>query len=75
MDPVVNLSKCSDVSRRRRVRLRRQIVALASCVALAGVAACGQQGRQSGSPTDSTCDGKLSGSKPAYITAWFHDRV
>lgn len=64
---------CSDVSRRRRVPLRRQIVALAICLALAGVGACGQQDGQSGSPTDSTCDGKLSGSKPTYITAWFHD--
>jgi multiple sugar transport system substrate-binding protein len=61
------------VSRRRRVRLRRQIVALASCLALAGVGACGQQDRQSSFPTDSTCDGKLSGSRPTYITAWFHD--
>ena len=37
------------------------------------MAACGQQDRQSGSATDSTCDGKLSGSTPTYITAWFHD--
>ncbi len=38
-----------------------------------GIAACGQQDRQSSSPTDSTCDGKLSGTIPTYITAWFHD--
>ena len=61
------------MSRRRPVRLRRQIVALASCLALVGIAACGQQDRQSSSPTDSTCDGKLSGTIPTYITAWFHD--
>ena len=61
------------MSRRRLVRLRRQIVALASCLALVGIAACGQQDRQSSSPTDSTCDGKLSGTIPTYITAWFHD--
>ena len=62
-----------DVGRRRSVPLRRQIVALASCLALVGVGACGQQDRQSVSATDSTCDGKLSGSSPTYITAWFHD--
>ena len=61
------------MSRRRPVRLRREIVALASCLALVGIAACGQQDRQSSSPTDSTCDGKLSGTIPTYITAWFHD--
>ena len=61
------------MSRRRLVRLRRQIVALASCLALVGIGACGQQDRQSSSPTDSTCDGKLSGTIPTYITAWFHD--
>lgn len=61
------------MSRRRPVQLRRQIVALASCLALVGIAACGQQDRQSSSPTDSTCDGKLSGTIPTYITAWFHD--
>ena len=73
MDPIQDVSNFSDVRRRRRVPLRRRIVALASCLAFAGVAACGQQDRQSGSPTDSTCDGKLSGSTPTYITAWFHD--
>ena len=72
MDPIQDVSNFSDVRRRRRVPLRRRIVALASCLAFAG-AACGQQDRQSGSPTDSTCDGKLSGSTPTYITAWFHD--
>ena len=61
------------MSRRRPVPLRREIVALASCLALVGIAACGQQDRQSSSPTDSTCDGKLSGTIPTYITAWFHD--
>ena len=61
------------MSRQRPVPLRRQIVALASCLALVGIAACGQQDRQSSSPTDSTCDGKLSGTIPTYITAWFHD--
>ena len=61
------------MTRRRPVRLRREIVALASCLALVGIAACGQQDRQSSSPTDSTCDGKLSGTIPTYITAWFHD--
>src|SRR4051794_31878258 len=63
---------CGDRGRRRRVPLR-QIVALASCLALAGVTACGQPARHSVSATDSTCDGKLSGSSPTYITAWFHD--
>ena len=62
-----------DVSRLRSVPVRRQIVALVSCLALAGVGACGQQDRERGSPTDSTCDGKLSGSRPTYITASFHD--
>jgi multiple sugar transport system substrate-binding protein len=61
------------MSRQRPVPLRRQIVALASCLALVGIAACGQQDRQSSSATDSTCDGKLSGTIPTYITAWFHD--
>jgi multiple sugar transport system substrate-binding protein len=59
--------------RRRRVRLSRRIIVLASCLALTGVAACAQPDRQVGSATDSTCDGKLSGSNPTYITAWFHD--
>lgn len=49
------------------------MVALASCIALTAVAACAQPDRQSGAATDSTCDGKLSGSKPTYVTAWFHD--
>ena len=30
-------------------------------------------GPTTGAATDSTCDGKLSGWKPTYITAWFHD--
>ena len=62
-----------DVRRRRRVRLGRRIVVLANCLALVALAACGQQDRQSGAASDSTCDGKLSGSRPTYITAWFHD--
>ena len=61
------------MSRRRRLPLRRQIVAFAGCLAVAGVAACGQHDRPSGCATDSTCDGKLSGPRPTYITAWFHD--
>jgi multiple sugar transport system substrate-binding protein len=61
------------VRRPRRVPLRRQIVAFASCLTLAALPACGQQDRQSQSATDSTCDGKLDGPRPVYITAWFHD--
>lgn len=61
------------MSRRRPFPLRRRIVALASCLALVGIGGCGQQDRQSSSPTDSTCDGRLSGTIPTYITAWFHD--
>lgn len=34
---------------------------------MAAVAATAQTGR-----TDSTCDGKLNGPSPTYITAWFH---
>jgi multiple sugar transport system substrate-binding protein len=56
----------------RRVRLRL-IVALVTCLALAAVTGCDHQDRQRGSASDSTCDGKLSGSSPTYITAWFHD--
>jgi multiple sugar transport system substrate-binding protein len=61
------------VSVRHALGLRRPAAAVVTCVALAAIAACGHHDRQSGSPADSTCDGKLSGSKPTYITAWFHD--
>jgi multiple sugar transport system substrate-binding protein len=61
------------VRARHLIRRRRPAVALASCLALVAVAACGHQAREGVSPTDSTCDGKLSGSRPTYVTAWFHD--
>jgi multiple sugar transport system substrate-binding protein len=57
-----------------RLHPRRQIVAaLASCLGLIAVAACGGQSGQTGPASDSTCDGKLSGPGPTYITAWFHE--
>jgi multiple sugar transport system substrate-binding protein len=58
---------------RPAVWLRLAAVASVSCLALAGVAGCGQHDRGIGSATDSTCDGELRGSKPTYVTAWFHD--
>ena len=42
--------------------------ALVSCLVVTALAACGHPAR-----SDSTCDGELSGSRPTYITAWFHD--
>ena len=56
----------------RRLRPRRPIgpasAVLVSCLIVVALAACGQPAR-----SDSTCDGKLSGPRPTYITAWFHD--
>ena len=56
----------------RRLRPRRPIgpasSALVSCLVVVALAACGQPAR-----SDSTCDGELSGPRPTYITAWFHD--
>jgi multiple sugar transport system substrate-binding protein len=70
----------SDRERRIRVGSRRLVLA---CAALAGlvavIAAAGANTFRSDSTpeantvrTDSTCDGKLGGSSPTYITAWFH---
>src|SRR4029079_2735677 len=55
----------------RWLRLRRPcpaFAALISCLVVVALAACGQPAR-----SDSTCDGELSGPRPTYITAWFHD--
>jgi multiple sugar transport system substrate-binding protein len=52
------------VTRRRTVLAS---VALAASVGAIATAAGAHTGR-----TDSTCDGKLSGSSTTYITAWFH---
>jgi len=51
----------------RVARHLRTTGALAVCLGVAAVAAGASTGR-----TDSTCDGKLSGPRPTYITAWFH---
>jgi multiple sugar transport system substrate-binding protein len=41
--------------------------ALSACLVIT-LAACAQPAR-----SDSTCDGELTGPRPTYITAWFHD--
>jgi multiple sugar transport system substrate-binding protein len=53
--------------------MRRRAVAVVSCLALVVAPGCAHHEPQSSSPGDSTCDGKLAGSGPTYITAWFHD--
>jgi multiple sugar transport system substrate-binding protein len=70
----------SDRERRFRVGLRPMILAgaaLAGFVAVIAVVGAIALRNDSTSHantlrTDSTCDGKLDGSSPTYITAWFH---
>ena len=53
---------------------RRMISAAAfgACVAMVAVSGCSGGSGQHSQRSDSTCDGKISGSTPTYVTAWFH---
>jgi multiple sugar transport system substrate-binding protein len=51
-------------------RRRRLVLACAALAGVSAAAAVAAGARTAG--TDSTCDGKLAGPGPTYITAWFH---